>query len=159
MNLARTIYENPGKSTTECLNLLVDKLQTIQYSLKEAMRHPDVLQSKIVTACMTVPACHLAVSEASIDLGDLISKLHSSIMSYEAKHSSQYEHPTVDSHFTDRKFHNSRPPNERRSLLPSSSSSSANALRPLRLPYRQHDHTQPRAKAKCWVCEKEGCRS
>ena len=72
--------ENPDKSILQCLQLLIDKLCTLQYAIDIEFRTPRMLANKLVTACQGVPACQIAISNPSEDVASLISKLQSSVV-------------------------------------------------------------------------------
>ena len=83
ITLATIATENPGKSTYEVAQLLINELRLLQYGLSPALRSDEFLYNKIVTSCQGSPACRYAVADPPTDLGALIYKLQSSITTYE----------------------------------------------------------------------------
>ena len=91
--------KNPDKTIYKNVQLLINKLRELQYGLAPALRNNEFLHSKIVTACQGSPACRYAVSEPPDDLGQLINKLRSSIISYKK------EQQGTEAFFTDRRYY------------------------------------------------------
>ena len=84
--------DNQGKTLSQCLQLLIDKLCKQQYAIPPQMRTNDIINNKLVIACQGVPACRYAISSPTNDFPSMISKLQSSIVAWEK------ENPGVTSH-------------------------------------------------------------
>jgi hypothetical protein len=132
--------KNVGKSTKECLQLLVAELRHLQPSLDSALRTDLFLHSKLITACQDVPACEYACFKPAESLSSLITDLQSSITTYEKTHPSD---PSTSVFFTDRRFYCNQP-----RFLPSS------PQLPSRLPSSRFP--RPIQYKRCFVCQKEG---
>lgn len=148
VNLASIIQENTDKSTSECLQLLITKLRSLQHQIAPALRGIEFFHNKLVMACQGVPACRIAISKPSADFGELVGDLQSSIAAYdkEMNQSSTYLTDESAAWFTDRKFH-------RRNDYQSRDRHD----RPPRQPYQRFRSSRP--KRQCYVCHKEDCRS
>jgi hypothetical protein len=131
--------KHTGKSTKECLQLLITELRHIQPSLDSSLRTDLFLHSKLITACQDVPACEYACFKPSDSLSGLINDLQSSITTYEKTRPPD----PPSAFFTDRRFHRKEP---RFSRFPS------------RFPPRPSTY-QKRQQKRCFVCKKEGCWS
>ena len=139
--LPTIIQENAGKSTEECLQLLISKLRSLKHGLSPGLQNLDFLHNKVVTACQGVPACRYAVSDPPADFSELMNKLRSSIIAYKKEQS------TTNAFFTDRRYYrNDNRNNPTRNGYKGTT-------------YGQNQHPYPRRKFKCFVCCKEGCHS
>jgi hypothetical protein len=78
--------ENPNKSIYQNFQLLIDKLLKQRHGLHPDFRINRILTNKLVTAYQGVPACRIAISNPLEDLSQLISKLQSSIVTWEKEH-------------------------------------------------------------------------
>lgn len=147
--------KNAGKSTSECLQLLVTELRFLQPGLDISLRTDLFLHSKLVTACQDIKACEFACFKPSDTLSGLINDLQSSVITWEKTHPSE-----TAAFFTDRRFHHSEPRRDSRftpryrpprfpSRFPPPNVSRFNSNRDLRPPF----------KKRCFVCKKEGCWS
>ena len=140
--LQSIIDENPDKKIYQCFQLLVNKLLKQRHGLHPDFRTDMALTNKIVTACQGVPACRIGISNPCEDLSQLINKLQSSIVAWEKEHLSQVlTKSSQDAYFTDRRYHhrNHDDRNDRGNRS-----------------YRQNSS---RLRGKCYVCQKENCRS
>ena len=131
------ISENPGKSTSECFHLLIDKLQELQHGLSYEMRNMAILQDKVITSCRSVPACGWGTSGPLTNFADLLGRIQSSIATYEQQHPGESQ-----TFYTDRRFHTNT----------SNASTDRRNTRTTR-----NDRTA--SKNRCWVCNKDNCRS
>ncbi|RFU23765.1 hypothetical protein B7463_g12573, partial [Scytalidium lignicola] len=111
---------------------------TMLTSLQPAYRTTNILYEKLITACQGSPVCRYAISDPSGDLGQLINKLHSSIMSYEKEKEQEHNGET---YFTDCRYHTNRGTSQR---------FNPRGLRRTTL----YSQTQGR----CFICKREGCR-
>ena len=127
--------ENTGKSTLDCLQLLIKELRHLQHGLDPDLRTDKFLHNKLINACQELPACQYACFKPSDSLTGLINDLRSSITTFEKSNS---ENPQA--FFTDRRYHRQYPRSPRRTQ----SSSSGRYASP---------------KKRCFVCHKEGCWS
>jgi hypothetical protein len=92
------------------------------------------LNQKLVTACHGVPACRIAISKPPEDLSTLINSIQSSIVAWEKEHPNS---TTTQAYFTDRRYRHA-------------SHNHTN---------RQYRKNTGRPKGKCYICQKETCRS
>lgn len=145
--LSSTIANNPGKSTSECLFIMVRTLSTLQLGLRDNQRDTETLRDKVLDACRGMPATAVACSSPAQQFGALIYQLKASILIYESLPDSDrcqhypVEPAPVDELFTDQHFR--RWDNW------------------MRLP---HDNPGDRSTSKpqskrCFVCRKPDCRS
>ena len=143
--------ENSGKTTIDCLELLILELRQVQNGLDPDLQTEKLLHRKVIDACRGIPACKQACFKPSSDLGGLFNELREAIAIFEP--------PTEGSEtlFTDRRYHKqtpfSRPPPPR---TPPS--------RPRTNNYGNRTHAEPHrrqatGKKQCFVCGKEGCWS
>ena len=148
ISLKTVMDENTDKSTSACLQLLIDKLSQLQHGLTPELRTVAFLTNKLVTSCQGIHACQFAVSDPPQELGPLINKLQSSITAYEKQNPEQ-----VRAYYTDRRYHGKDNNDRYRG--------NQYRTRP-RDQNRDRDRTRsrftPRNK-RCFVCDKEGCRS
>ena len=136
--------ENPEKSIYQYLQLLIDKLCKQQHAIDIELRTPRTLTNKLITACQGVPACRIAISNPSEDLASLINKLQSSVVAWEKENPNSTQSQTF---FTDRRYHRDNNTNHR----------SHRSYERNRIP--EHRSSNSRPKARCYVCQKEDCRS
>ena len=95
-SLKTTAKENPGKSTTECFLLLVNKLQKLYHGLKPGLKSEDFMVDKLILACQDVPECQIACTTPPETLSALISSLKTSILAYEHAHGVDREECNVE---------------------------------------------------------------
>ena len=88
ITLASTIVKNPKKTIYENIQLLINKLRQLQYSLPPALRNTKFLYNKLVIICQGSPIYRYIVLDPPTNLGSLINKLQSSITSYEKEQES-----------------------------------------------------------------------
>lgn len=106
--LSSIMIENPDKSTTEGVRLLIEKLRQLQFCLAPALRFDEFFHQKLVNACRGSPACRYAVADPPSNTSLLINKLRTSIITYEK------EQGTINNTFyTDRRFHTKERFNDR----------------------------------------------
>ena len=144
--LATITTANLTKSTYENVQLLIDKLQELQYGLHPKLRDDFFLYDKLVAACEGSPACKDAITDPPDGLGNLINKLQSSIHMYEKQ---QELGPEV--FFTDRWYHG-RNSNSGGSVQ-SSSRPGSNSQNRSRIPSNRQQHSV------CFICKRADCRS
>ena len=75
--------ENTTKSTQECLKILINRLQELQYGLAPDLRSEGFLHAKLISSYIGIPSCKYTISDLSEGLDNLTSKLYSSIINYE----------------------------------------------------------------------------
>lgn len=143
LSLRLVINENDGKgrSTCECLHILITELRQLQLSFNPALRSDNFLHMKLVNACRSVPACNYVCFKPSETLSGLINNLHASISTFEVSKENM-----VPQYFTDRRYHRQIPSS--RSGKQSSSS-----------PHQPHTSDPQSNKTKCYVCKRFGCWS
>jgi hypothetical protein len=136
-SLQSIIDKNTGKSTQDCLQLLIKELRHLQHGLEPNLQIDSFLHNKLILACRGLPACQYASCKPSDNLAGLINDFQSSIVTYENTYP---PNPSPSTFFTDRRFHHTQP----RSLP--------------RYPSRPRPSSKP-TKKRCFVCKKEGCWS
>jgi hypothetical protein len=97
------MLENPKKSITESLQILVTKLRNLKGSLTLSLQNNKFLHNKILTAYRGIPAYAIALVGPPPSISNLLSKLHSAIIVYKAKHS-----PETESFFTDQRYYSNQ---------------------------------------------------
>src|SRR5450432_1013966 len=102
-----------------------------------------MLTNKLVMACQGIPACRSALTNPSEDLASLVNNLQSAIVVWEKENS------VSQTFFTDRRYYR----NERSSMPNRDSRDSSTSS------FRTGSKSTSSPKAKCYVCQKEGCRS
>jgi hypothetical protein len=81
--------ENSGKTTSECLDLLLNELSHLRLGLHPDLRSEKVFLNKIVTACQGLPACRYACWKPSDTFAGLRNDLLSCIATYEKSNGKQ----------------------------------------------------------------------
>ncbi|RDW58777.1 hypothetical protein BP6252_13253 [Coleophoma cylindrospora] len=76
--------ESPDQPIYKCFRLLINELSKLRWGLHPDYRTDRQYADKIVTACQSVPACHLATWKPSEDHYQLIKDIRSSISVWEA---------------------------------------------------------------------------
>jgi hypothetical protein len=74
------ISENPDKTTSQCLQVLIDKLCRQQHAIHPQLRNPLMLTNKLVMACQGILAYRSALTNPSEDLASLVNNLQSAIV-------------------------------------------------------------------------------
>ena len=147
--------ENQGKSTLDCLEILINDLRHMQHGLAPNLQNEDFMQNHLIIACEEVPACRFACYKPNATLAGQISDLQTSISTYEKTHPNhQIGAYQTENYFTDRRFHGRQSVARPRSLNrpPDRSSRDQDSDRSL-IPYDR------KRKKRCFVCDKEGCWS
>ncbi|KAK6211233.1 hypothetical protein QIS74_10497 [Colletotrichum tabaci] len=153
----RVIIDNPGKSKMEVLEVMLDKLITIQRALPTAYNTEDSLRLQVLNACRGVKACELALFSPAPTYEGVCGQLRSAIgtsMAIDASpHHFTSDMPPADGvaegqYFTDRKFNGNG--KDARFGRPRSS------FRGGKMGNRS---SLPTAMKKCYVCKKQGCWS
>jgi hypothetical protein len=93
------IDKNEGKSTEDCLQLLIEQLTHLQHGLDPEYRTEKHLLNKLVNACQDVPACEYACCKPAETLSGFINDLQSSIHVHDKKKGSS------TTFFTDRRYY------------------------------------------------------
>lgn len=145
-SLPSVMASNKDKSLRDCIDILAQKLRTLQYGLSNDLRSENFIYQKLITACETVPACGLVCRRPPATLQPLLHALRTST-SYQDRVSPAAAAETM---YTDRRY---RSRDQRR--YPSRSRQNRD---------RDHrDHRDQRRydkkKKYCYVCGKEGCWS
>jgi hypothetical protein len=156
IKLRTVIDKNTGRSTTECLQILIKDLRHLQHGLDTTLRTDEFLHNKLITACQELEPCKYACYKPADTLAGLINDLRSSIATYEASNPSSNtqafitdpQNPQTDSdaYFTDRRYRQQYPP--RPSPIRNSRSNS-----------RTNAYPRRQTSRKCYICRKEGCWS
>jgi hypothetical protein len=92
--------KNAGKSTTDCLQLLLTEMRHLKLGLPPEMKADVVFHSKLLHACRDLPACVYACCKPADDISSLINELETSITTYERQ-----QKRGANSMFTDRRYH------------------------------------------------------
>ena len=128
-SLRSVINGNAGKSTEECLQILISDLHHLQHGLNHDLRTDQFFHNKLINAYQDIPACRYACYRPSDTLTGLINDLRSSITTFEKSQ------PEPNQTFlTDRRYHSLNRDN------------------------RQRNQSRYRKK-RCFVCNREGCWS
>ena len=115
ITLKTVMIKSEGKSTEDCLQLLLNNLRHLQHGLDANLRNDDFLHNKLIVACQDVAACQAAYSNPPATLTGLMNSLRSSIITYEkikgiGQPANVFLQPTEQSanvFFTDRRYHRS----------------------------------------------------
>ena len=75
ITLKTVIMKNEGKSTGDCLQLLLNNLRHLQHGLDTNLRNDDFLYNKLIVACQDVAACQAACSNLPATLTGLMNSL------------------------------------------------------------------------------------
>jgi hypothetical protein len=74
--------ENTGKSTTDCLQLLLTEMRHLKLDLPDEMKADVVFHTKLLHTCQDFPACTYAYCKPADDMSALINELETSITTY-----------------------------------------------------------------------------
>src|SRR6266480_1542147 len=129
-SLRSVINGNAGKSTEECLQILISNLRHLQHGLNHDLRSEQFFHNKLINACQDIPAYRYACYRPSDSLTGLINDLRSSITTYEKSRSESSQ-----TFLTDQRYHSLNHDHD-----------------------RQRSQSRYRKK-RCFVCNKEGCWS
>ncbi|KUL84867.1 hypothetical protein ZTR_08197 [Talaromyces verruculosus] len=105
ISLDNTIRSNPGKSMSECLNLMITELQDLFYCLPDELQNQTYWHMKLIEATSTHPGCDWATSKPAPTVPGLIQDLQSSIKQYERRQ----QNGAHGINFTDRHYNIRRP--------------------------------------------------
>jgi hypothetical protein len=117
ISLHTIIQANPGKSISECLELMLQNMEKLFNKIRRENRMESMYHDRLIAATRTVPACHAATGKPAPTVSGLIESLRGSINQYEdtrriaAQH--MMEPQEEETLYTDRRFHykGGRPPN------------------------------------------------
>lgn len=171
--LPRVISENPAKSKLECLQLLFDKLRTLELSLGASTEAN--MRNQIMSSCQGVRECELALFSPAPTLEGLMNQLRSAVGTkmrteampqqfHQSHHNSQYVYGDDDvdeygQYWVDRTYGgrgNGRG-NSRGFQSRGHSRGGGNFRGRFRGGFRQSSKT--RFVRKCWICAQPGCLS
>lgn len=160
ISLQYIIDKNTGKSTEECLDILLDNLQNLQLGLTQDLKTDGFIHNKILLACRTHPACVYACFKPAITSAGLINDLRASIATYEAANQKPDTRGYIAQDegdgtqegifFTDRRYHGQRGRQQ---------GSAFRKYPPRDTETQRWKPKQPRGLIKCWICKQEGCHS
>lgn len=114
ITLKTVIIKSKGKSTEDCLQLLLNNLRHLQHSLNANLRNDDFLHNKLIVAYQDVAAYQAACSNPPTTLTGLMNSLRSSIVTYKkingtiGQPANVFLQPTeqpTDVFFTNRRYH------------------------------------------------------
>ena len=145
--------ENTGKTTSECLQLLLTEMRHLKLGLPTPLQADKIFHTKLIQACQVNPACTYACCKPAEDIPGLIEELETSITTYEIQQKN--DNNTL---FTDRHYY--------RQTLPYPTSKQTSSRKPpsQETLYRQTTFRRPPGrqtigKKRCFVCRNEGCWS
>ena len=130
LSLARIISDNSGKTTTQCLEHLIDRVSKLQHTLPPAYAEDYVVRNKLLNAVRHVPECQLACQKPA-------STIHGVIADLQAAVANSSEQAFSEAFYTDRHYNGKPAP-------PATA---------------QHNKSQTQRPGKCFVCGKKGCWS
>ena len=139
--LSTVINKHPEKTTTECFEIMLDKLQNLYHGLEPDLQTERFMHNKLVTACQSVPDCQIACATPAPTLTALISTLKTAILAYEYTH----KKTTSETFMTDRRYQSNRNNYGRNNY---GRGNSGQDRRPERF-----------KKKRCFVCHEEDCWS
>ena len=84
LKLQTVINKNIGKSTLECLQILIKDLRHLQHGLDTRLRIDEFLYNKLIIACQELEPCKYACYKPADTLASLINNLRSLITMYKA---------------------------------------------------------------------------
>lgn len=84
--LSTTKLKYSDRSTSECFDLLVAKLQNLRHGLQPDLRTDNTLHMRLVLACRSSNECTAACALPPSDLYELIASIKSSIITWKAVH-------------------------------------------------------------------------
>lgn len=79
ITLASIMEKSVSKKLTDCLKLLVRRLQNIQAGLKNEYKNEAILQNKLLKTVKDIDACKLAYFKSTDSLSSIISDLQPSL--------------------------------------------------------------------------------
>ena len=74
--------ENTGKTTSECLQLLLTEMRHLKLGLPTPLQVDEIFHTKLIQACQVNPACTYACCKPAEDIPGLIEELETSITTY-----------------------------------------------------------------------------
>ncbi|XMA19477.1 hypothetical protein WAI453_012268 [Rhynchosporium graminicola] len=91
--------KNPGKTTSECFDILSTQIRELRHSIPFELRHEKFVINKVITACQSSEACQIALAQPTTSTEKTITSIRTSIVNYE------HAHPATSTTFyTNRKF-------------------------------------------------------
>ena len=142
--------ENSGKTTTECLQLLLTEMRHLKLGLPAPLQMDVVFHSKLIQACQDFPACVYACCKPADDISELIEDLESSITTLECQQKRDTSTP-----FTDRRYYRQAPNYSQTPFRRPPYQDNP----PRRMtPRRPSDTNTPPGRI-CLICRKQGCWS
>ncbi|CZT53529.1 uncharacterized protein RSE6_15158 [Rhynchosporium secalis] len=91
--------KNPGKTNSECFDILSTQIRELRHSIPFELRHEKFVINKIITACQSSEACQIALAQPTTSTEKTITSIRTSIVNYE------HAHPATSTTFyTNRKF-------------------------------------------------------
>lgn len=140
--LPRVIHENPEKSHLECLDILLDRLTTIQRALSIIHQSDEALRDQLLNACRGVKECELCLFSPAPTYEGVCNQLRSAIGTATRSTNQQF--------WTDRTYQG-----QGRQARFGRGPPRTNGFK------RQPNPSTalPATPKKCYVCGKEGCWS
>jgi len=129
-----------GKSNQQVLQILLKKMRLCQRALGPGYMEEHVLIHAVMRACRGVPELEFALFTPATTFEELASKLRSSIATYENRKANGQFPIDSDTYYTDRRY-------QRRDRGDKYGQGRPRGQRPS--PW----------KKKCWICNKDNCRS
>lgn len=81
--------DNASKSTIECLQIMIKKLNTLWYRLPPEFQTTEFLTHKITDTYQGIQACRYAIADPPSEEGQLINMLQSANLAYEKEQKHQ----------------------------------------------------------------------
>eukprot|EP00171_Calliarthron_tuberculosum_P004960 IDg4960t1 len=79
ITLQSVMHSNSGKTITDCLNIMVARLQELQMCLPQEYRSELILRNRLLNAARNVEACKLAIQKPALTVQGVIADLQSSV--------------------------------------------------------------------------------
>lgn len=138
ITLQGVIDRNPGKSVSECLELMLSRLHHLHLSFPAKLQEPALVHARLVSAVQSREECHTAIQRSSTNPHSLRVALKTATNLYDAAHPVK---ALAGVNYTDRRYHQDQPRGS--SSMPKRSKSSA-----------PQSPGQEKTVKKCIVCRK-----
>ncbi|KAF7578000.1 hypothetical protein PtrM4_022400 [Pyrenophora tritici-repentis] len=172
--LKDVIANNPDKTLTQCLDIVIDKLQLLHQAMTQQNGPSELaLTSQLIAACQGVEACSAVLIRPASTFEAVASELRNAVGNWTRCHPrSQFNceesDPSEDAFYTNRRY-NRNDSGQRDKPRNYSAQGQGEGSRNYNrggsrfqrsLPRSQYnDDTQRRNNRKCYVCSKPGCWS
>lgn len=164
ITLKEWMKQNPDKTMTQNLDLMIARMRKLQYGLDQGYQNDLFLCQRLTLACETVPECRTACYAPAQSLSLYIDSIRAATAGYDRTH----PHPKgAETMLVDRKFYRSggKPPHSYQSnYQPNKQLTGVQPTpprpsdKPFRASFKPHKMAWDNTK-KCWVCGDPNCRS